>query len=351
MLVQFYNPTDLSKDQLDYLLAEGWFRSSMMLHKSKVICLDYDIFSIVNIRYHLQHFEPKKRHRKLIRKVERDFNVEIQPFEISEEKEQLYQKHKSRFKGFIHDDLDQLMHAYTNFSVFDTYEVNIYHENKLVAFSFFDLGKSAIASILAVYNHDFGAYSLGIYSMLAEVNYGRQKGFKWYYPGYVLDKPSEFDYKLSIGTPQYRTSDGEWTHPSNIDFNKFAGTHIKKKVAFISNKLEENSIEHIQRDNPYYSLAYVPDYSDQVMRGTTITILKYSESEDWHWCLEYIAEKEIYLLSKAGRNIAMDFMLDMETTDDLNDDSHYIQGIWIYFEKVAHSSDLNELIHIYLQHT
>ena len=35
--------------------------------------------------------------------------------------------------------------------------------------------------------------------MLKEVEYGKRTGRKWFYPGYILDKRSDFDYKLKLG--------------------------------------------------------------------------------------------------------------------------------------------------------
>ena len=351
MLVQFYNPTELPGERLDQLLAEGWFRSSMMLHKSKVICLDYDTFSIINIRYDLRQFTAKKRHRKLMRRVFQDFEVSIGPMVINEEKNELYDRHKQRFKGFIHEDLDQLMHAYLVHTVFETYEVNVYHQGELVAFSFFDLGEHSLASILAVYNQDFNKYSLGIFTMLAEITFGQENHFQWYYPGYVLDKPSEFDYKLSLGSPLYRTASGDWTERNQVDFTSFEGTRIKSKVDSISLKLNQFHIDHIQRDNPYYSLAYIAEFKNDVLKGTTITLLTSQRKTHQTWCIEYLAEADVYLLSKAGRNTKLDYMLDVDTTEDLNDESHYLQGIWVYFDKILTSNNVEDLIEEYLRRT
>lgn len=286
-----------------------------------------------------------------MRRVYKDFEVSIGPMVINDEKNELYDQHKQRFKGFIHEDLEQLMHAYLVHTVFETYEVSVRHQGELVAFSFFDLGENSLASILAVYNQDFNTYSLGIFTMLAEIKFGQENQFQWYYPGYVLDKPSEFDYKLSLGSPLYRASSGEWIERDQVDFTAFEGSRIKSKVDSISQKLNQFQINYIQRDNPYYSLAYIPEFKNDVLKGTTVTMLASKRKTHQTWCIEYLAEADVYLLSKSGRNIKLDYMLDVDTTEDLNDESHYLQGIWIYFDKVLTSHNIEDLIQEYLKRT
>lgn len=350
MLVQFYNPPKLPGDKLDLFLEDGWFRTSLMLHKSKVIALDYELYSIVNIRYNLYTFHFKKRHRKLWRKVMNRFSVEINPFSITPEKNELYRQHKNRFKGFIHDSLEQLLFAYDSESVFESYEVAVYDGNKLVAFSFFDLGKHSIASIISVFDQSYHSFSLGIFTMLAEIQFGIDNNFHWFYPGYVLDQPSEFDYKLSIGTPEYRSHQGVWTDISQVDFSLFEAQQIKQKHAELEKSLRAADIPFKKRDNPYFTLSYIPDFKEEVLKASTVYLLDVEEHSEKAFCIEYISELKKFQLTRVFRNHLYDYVVEMEITPDLKNSDFYLIGLWSYEDKFSRKASAQQLVDHYLAH-
>jgi len=68
MIVQTYFPNRLSPARYDTYLASGWFRGSVMLYKMDLLCIEDDIFSVVNIRLKLDDHQFKKRHEKIMRK-------------------------------------------------------------------------------------------------------------------------------------------------------------------------------------------------------------------------------------------------------------------------------------------
>ena len=170
-----------------------------MLYKMDLLCIDAKVYSVVNIRLDMDKHALSKSQRKVKRKVEKAFTVAIGPAKISQSRQRLYAAHKGRFKGFIHETLDEYLHAGFHSTVFDTQEVCVYDGDRLIAVSYFDLGDRSMASLLALYDAEYDHYSLGVYTMLKEIEYGQQTGRKWYYPGYVLDLPSAFDYKLKLG--------------------------------------------------------------------------------------------------------------------------------------------------------
>ena len=65
-------------------------------------------------------------------------------------------------------------------------------------FSIFDKGSSALESIKGVWDPDYSSYSLGLYRMLLEEQYGQENNFKYYYPGYIAPGCPSFDYKRCL---------------------------------------------------------------------------------------------------------------------------------------------------------
>jgi leucyl-tRNA---protein transferase len=48
------------------------------------------------------------------------------------------------------------------------------------------------------YHPDYKKFSLGKYLMMLKIELGQRKNLSWYYPGYIVYKRPEFDYKLFV---------------------------------------------------------------------------------------------------------------------------------------------------------
>ena len=60
MLVQTHYPRQLSRSRYDQYLASGWFRGAVMLYKMDLVCIDNEVYSVVNIRLNLEHYKVSK---------------------------------------------------------------------------------------------------------------------------------------------------------------------------------------------------------------------------------------------------------------------------------------------------
>ena len=188
MLSQVHYKDYFRGEVLDDYLADGWFRSCQCMYRQQIICLNDGLYSPVRIRLELPNYEFRRSLRKLNKKVKNHFRVEIReggfPGEI--DKEFLYTHFKKRLSGYLSPTLQRYLWGENTSNVFETYEVAIYDKDELVAISFFDVGEESVASILGLYHEDYEKYSLGFYTMLAEIEFGKKEGYRYYYPGYVL---------------------------------------------------------------------------------------------------------------------------------------------------------------------
>jgi len=82
--------------------------------------------------------------------------------------------------------------------------------DNLVAVSYAHLGKEAMAGNYCVFDPASGAKSPGTYTMLLEIEWAKSTGRKYYYPGFVFDIASEFDYKLNFNGLEYFDWWGNW---------------------------------------------------------------------------------------------------------------------------------------------
>jgi arginine-tRNA-protein transferase len=226
MLVEFFYPGRVEPAALDTYLSQGWFRSSNFLHKSKVICLTGKLCDVLQIRYDLDTLTFSKSQRKLLRKNDAAFRVEIRPHRFSKAKNRLYELAKPKFQGFSHPDLRSFLTGFEENNLFHTMEVAVFDKDKLVAVSLFDRGLFSIANILGLYEPDYKEFSLGTYTLLKEIEYAQLNGCRYTYPGYVLQGNSDFDYKTRFNSVQFRYVSGHWGSYEDLSQSNFPSNRI-----------------------------------------------------------------------------------------------------------------------------
>lgn len=295
MLIKFADFNTLSAQEQDEYLAKGWFRNSNTLLCLRMVCLDEQIFSLLKIRLPLQNYQMSKSLRKIWNKNQH-FEVRIGKAEITQEKEELYQKHTHRFKGHISPSLEEFFIDPFEVQMFDTHEISIFDEGKLIAFSFFDKGVQSIASIMGIFDHNYSKHSLGLYTMLCEVQNAISEGKKFYYPGYVLHKRSSFDYKLRLGNYQY------YTWKKWVEFEKFSKSNLElyrlnKGIRTAEKALQNSGIDYQKKLYPYFSFGYIKDRIYEFVQSPICLIF---QKEGVHFLLlEYFVDTRMYRLSRA----------------------------------------------------
>lgn len=203
--VEKVHPFTLSPASLDWYLSKGWYRMGSNIFTTHFLCFKHQLYSAIWIRVDLQDFAFSKSQRKLLRKNEKLFNLSIGYRKFTQEKEILYSRYANNFDGRLSPSLRDSLEDYDDECVFNTYEINIRSKetNELVGASYFDLGEKAASSILGIYEPTYEQYSLGYYSMLLEIKFCLENGFRYFYPGYIVPGYQRFDYKLRSGPSQY----------------------------------------------------------------------------------------------------------------------------------------------------
>lgn len=259
MTFDYFMPVDCTGTTLDEYLEEAWFRDGPMMSRYEMIYFRDHVYSIVPIRVELDGFKFSKSQRKLIRKNSQ-YTVNIQPLEITEEKEKMYAEHKGRFQSpnspaslksyFLEEGNDD--------SPFETWELQLLDGDKIAAISFMDIGEDAICSILALFAPEYGKQSLGITTMLLEIEYAIQNGKKFYYPGYVLDEDSVFDYKKRLNNLFYFSwEDYNWYSWSEFDSKKSSNAIIRDQLGEVQKiALDQNNtkLDLVQNEAFFYNI-------------------------------------------------------------------------------------------------
>ena len=203
MFAEKHFPEILYPNELDHYLERGWYRMGQSLFTTHFLFFDQSVYSAIWIRLHLPGYQFKKRARKLMNQITNKFTIKIRQGFICSEKESLFQKYKVEFDGQLAGSLKESLLDNEDYNLFDTYEVCIYDDEQLIAFSYFDLGATSAASIKGVYDPSYQKYSLGYFTMLMEIAFCQSRGIAYYYPGYFVPDYKRFDYKLRIGKVDY----------------------------------------------------------------------------------------------------------------------------------------------------
>ena len=201
MLAQIEYPEILPPQLLDTYLANGWFRMRQTIFTTNFLQFDSQFYSAIWLRVALAAYVPDRKYHKL-KKLNKAFRTEIKQSsagEISAAHELLYFEYRESVSFDVSPSLQELLLGHDSINRFNTYEVNIYDGNILIATGFFDLGTTAAAGISCIYHPAYKKYSLGKYLMYLKMDFCREQQLQYFYPGYVVPGCSPFDYKLEVG--------------------------------------------------------------------------------------------------------------------------------------------------------
>lgn len=192
---------------MDQVWAAGWrhfgryfFRYSTQQAK------DGDLQTIMPLRIDLASWTPSKSQRRVLNK-NADLRTDIVPTTIDGELRALFQRHKQRFTYNVPDTLETFLGPDPDHGPCECRMLRVFDDTRLIATSFFDVGQQAASSVYAMFEPEYYKRSLGIYTMLLEIQHCRASGLRWLYPGYATREASVYDYKKQFSGTEYL----EWT--------------------------------------------------------------------------------------------------------------------------------------------
>lgn len=189
---------------LDQYLAKGWYRMGQVIFTTDYLFKDERWYRVFWLRYRLKEFQFSARQRKLLQ-LPKGCTAGVKPLRINAELEELYGRYRDHLDFEISpalkenlNSLDFLGQAEGD-SVFDSYVIEIRREEKLIAAGIFDLGDSAMAGIINIYDPAERRLSPGKRLMQIKLSYALSQKLDYYYPGYIVCGNPKFDYKLEPG--------------------------------------------------------------------------------------------------------------------------------------------------------
>jgi arginine-tRNA-protein transferase len=200
-----------SAAQLDTLLAQGWRHFGNIFFRYNITQHEQQWVHVFPLRVDIASFSPSKSQRKIKRKFEQlllnsteGLEVTIQPLKLTDASYALFERHKQRFANnipeniyiFLGNESERLKEELVSM-------LSIYRKGELIAESYFSCGEQSISSIYGMFHPDFNTLSLGLVTMLLELEYAEKLEKVFYYQGYVYSAPSFYDYKLKFRPCHY----------------------------------------------------------------------------------------------------------------------------------------------------
>lgn len=340
MIFQQHFPQSLTHNRLDRYLADGWFRCQDFLYRSQLVSFEGDLFSVVNIRLPLDTYIPRKSMRRVMRRNERELRFEFGNVVLTPAKERLYQEHKDRFKGRILPSLRDYLFGESHLPLFDTRELSVYDGDKLVAVSFFDQGQDSIASLLGLYDQGYKRNSLGSYTMLLEIEYAKQAGKSYYYPGYTVDESDIFDYKLQLGPMEYYDWHGCWCPLADRPQGRTVAQTLKQRTSQMQNCLELYNIPYEKRIYAYFSMGYLEE--ETFVKGAILLLCALPGRHGEQMLIEYDLEEKMFMLSYVYP-VAFEDMEDVTFAEDQDTRPLYCFDLLAYEEVLCYSQSPHEI--------
>jgi arginine-tRNA-protein transferase len=262
MLVELHNPINSIKgEELDEYLERGWFRMGQTIFTTNFLKFNGLFHSVIWLRIDLLSFEPTKTQQKL-QKLNAKFNVEIKPsIALTPEHLILFNKYKNHVPFDAASSLTHLLYDDKFSNVFDSYEVNIYDKQKLIACGVFDLGKNASTGITCFYDPDYQKHSLGKYLMFLKMDFSKNKGISYFYPGYFTPNYSIFDYKLNLAKPYLEFLDlskNLWKPFGEYVYEEIPLVEMTQKLEELSVCLTKRKFQHLLLKYEYFDADLSP---------------------------------------------------------------------------------------------
>ncbi len=210
LLNQAFSCESVPSEMMDRLWAAGWRHFGESFFRYNVSMDEEGVKQITPLRLNLEHFHPSKSQRRVLSR-NRDLRHEFVPASLSHEACAMFHRHKGRFKENVPDELETFLSARPGTVPCECLECRVYDGSELVALSYLDLGEQATSSVYGMFEPAHSRRSLGIYTMLLEIEFSRRRGCAFYYPGYATREPSAYDYKKQFhGLEVLNWGTGAW---------------------------------------------------------------------------------------------------------------------------------------------
>lgn len=197
----------LMAEEFDLRLDEGDRRYGMFLYRT---CCPH-CTACEPIRIAVADFQPTRRHRRILRRNDRLLQLRLARPAVDAPRLVLFNRHR-RERGLSEREFDLDGGAYREFlvnSCCDTVELSYWRDDQLVAVAIVDRGRESWSAVYTYFSPDEQRLSLGVYSILKQIELCRQSHVRYLYLGLYVAECPRMVYKAEY-LPHERLIGGRW---------------------------------------------------------------------------------------------------------------------------------------------
>lgn len=166
------------------------------------------------IRIPVADFEPSRSQRRVLSRWPEEGRVEVDHASYSDEKLELFIKHKTARGLSDPDEVDMTPTGYMSWlvqSCFETAEMRYYLGDRLIGVGIIDVGALAMSSVYFYFDPDpeIARLSPGVYSVLQEIALAQRTHRRYHYLGLWVGACPQLAYKANYH-PHEILVDGDW---------------------------------------------------------------------------------------------------------------------------------------------
>jgi arginyl-tRNA--protein-N-Asp/Glu arginylyltransferase len=210
---------DVAPSEMDRLWAAGWRHFGIVFFRYRTAQHGPKEYNVLPLRIDITRFAPGRAQRRVLKR-NRDAAFVIRAASFDDTKETLFAAHRQRFSENVPESLHDFLSPLPATMPCTNLELCVYLGGKLVGVTFLDLGASATSAVYAIFDPAHYKRSLGILMILRSIEFSRDHGFRYYYPGYAYREPFAYDYKKQFIGLEYLDWESGWKPYDNSRFMK-----------------------------------------------------------------------------------------------------------------------------------
>ena len=185
---EFFYAYELNEREFDEFLNAGWRRFGLYFFRP--VCNDCK--ACIPIRISCSGFTTTKSQRRVIKKNIHT-EVRLSPPFYSDEIFEIYRKH-SKVKFGQESEISRFKESFFTAAV-PSAQSEYYINGKLIGVGFIDISLNALSSVYFIYDPDYASFSLGVFSVLKEIEIAKELGVSHYNLGYWIKENQRMSYK------------------------------------------------------------------------------------------------------------------------------------------------------------
>ena len=197
---------------------------------------------------------------------------------------------------------------------------------------------------MGLFDPDYEKYSLGMYTMIKEVEYGMNNQVAFYYPGYVVPGYKKFDYKLRIGEMDfYDVPTQSWKPYDQLAAHNLPSEVIYSKLRELTYVFEEKKLNYKQLTYPFFDKEFYGHQAEALLQSPLIIDCRIVNEENAFYFVEYNIEAKKYFLYKGYRLFNMIPILVSSFLERFNPEKSCLDMVQIE-RSLVRSADTKDII-------